>query len=292
MKIGALFPQLECGNDPSFVRDFAQTASEAGFSFVSAYEHVLGANPEKPEDWESPATFKSSFLEPFLLFSYMASAAPNLGFLTRVLVLPQRQTALVAKQAATLDIFCHGRLRLGVAIGWNPVEYTSLNQDYRTRARRIEEQVAVLRELWTNPLVEFHGLWDSIPDAGINPLPIQRPIPIWFGGHSENTLRRVARMGDGWLPNDLPFERTKSAIDRLRGYLRQVGRDPLTIGIEPRMQYGDANPDKWNRMLLDWQEVGATHLSLDTMGCNFKTPGAHLNALRKFSEAVGLNERS
>ncbi len=291
MKIGILFPQLESSNDPSFLRDFAQTASEAGFSFVSAYEHVLGANPKSPEDWEKPATYKSSFLEPFSLFSFMAGAAPDLGFLTRILILPQRQTVLVAKQAATLDILCHGNFRLGVGIGWNPSEYVSLNQDYPSRSQRLEEQVIVLRELWTQPLVDYQGRWHTIPDAGINPLPIQRPIPIWFGGHSEKTLRRVAAMGDGWLPNDLPFEETRRAIGHLQDYLQEAGRDPASIGIEPRLPYGSGDPDQLNQALLDWEKAGATHVSLDIMGGNLQTPEAHLAALRNFSNAVGLAQR-
>jgi probable F420-dependent oxidoreductase len=201
MHFGAIYPQTEYPPDPIAVRDFAQAVEELGYAYVVAYDHVLGANPDRPGGWKGPYTHESAFLEPFVLFSHMAACTSRLGFLTGILILPQRQTVLVAKQAATLDVLCEGRLRLGVGLGWNEVEYVALGQDFHRRGRRMDEQLEVLRRLWTEPLVTFEGREHRIPDAGLNPLPRQRPIPIWFGGHDDRALRRAARFGGGWIPS-------------------------------------------------------------------------------------------
>ena len=228
MKIGAVYPQTEYGNDPIAIRYYAQTVEGLGFSHVVAYDHVLGANPNRPGGWQGPYTFQSAFQEPFVLFSFMAAVTHGLEFTPGVIILPQRQTALVAKQAATLDVLSGGRLRLGVGLGWNQVEYISLGQDFHTRGRRIEEQVALLRQLWTQPLVEFSGTWHAVPDAGINPLPVQRPIPIWFGGHAEDALRRIARLADGWLSNSRTQGDARPYLDQLARFLAESGREPAT----------------------------------------------------------------
>ena len=288
MKIGVTFPQTEFGSDPIAIRDYAQTAEALGFTHVLAYDHVLGANPDRPGGWSGRYTYKDPFHEPLLLFAYMAAVTTKLEFITGILILPQRQTALVAKQAATLDILSGGRLRLGVGIGWNQVEYIALNQDFKTRGRRVEEQVQLLRQLWTQPLVEFSGQWHTIPDAGVNPLPMQRPIPVWFGGHADAVLRRVARMGDGWLPLYPTPGDARPAIEQLDRYLAEVGRTRADIGIEPRLGYGSGDPDGWTALIQGWQEIGATHLSVNTMGCGFVSSDSHLTALRTFAEAIDL----
>jgi probable F420-dependent oxidoreductase len=288
MRIGVTFPQTEFGNDPNAIRDYAQTAEDLGFTHILAYDHVLGANPDRPGGWRGPYTYQNPFHEPFLLFSYMAAVTREIEFITGILILPQRQTALVAKQAATLDVLSGGRFRLGVGIGWNQVEYIALNQDFSTRGRRVEEQVGLLRKLWTEPLVDFAGQWHTIPDAGINPLPVQRPIPIWFGGHADVVLRRVARTGDGWLPLSPTAADARPALDKLDRYLAEAGRSRADIGVEPRLQYGDGDPETWRVQIQGWQEAGATHLSLNTMGSGFTTPSDHLAALRTFAEAIGL----
>jgi probable F420-dependent oxidoreductase len=286
MKIGVVFPQIEFGADPGAIRAYAQTVEGLGYSHVLAYDHVLGANPDRPEGWQGPYTFRESFHEPFLLFSYMAALTTRLEFVSGVLILPQRETALVAKQAAQLDVLCHGRFRLGVGIGWNKVEYVALNQDFHTRGRRIEEQIEVLRRLWTEELVTFAGQWHTIPDAGINPLPVQRPIPIWFGGHADAVLRRIARLGDGWLPNYRTAESARPSLAKLAEYLGENGRSLSDLGIEARLSYGDGNPDEWRQIATSWQATGATHLSLNTMSLGFDTPQKHLNALQQFAEAM------
>ena len=239
MQIGAVFPQTEFGNDPLAIRDYAQTIEALGYRHVLAYDHVLGANPNRPGGWQGPYTYKTPFHEPFVLFSYMAAVTHKLGFVTGIIILPQRQTALVAKQASTLDILSGGRLRVGIGIGWNEVEYVALNEDFHNRGKRMEEQVDLLRKLWTQELVTYQGQWHQIPDAGINPLPVQQPIPLWFGGHAEAVIRRVAQSGDGWMPNYRTAAEAQAPLETLDRYLAAAGRKRSDLGIEPRLNYGD-----------------------------------------------------
>lgn len=284
MHIGLVYPQTEYLADPAAVRDYAQTAEALGFSHILAYDHVLGANPDRPGGWTGPYTYQTPFMEPFVLFSHMAAVTTRLGFATGILILPQRETALVAKQAATLDVLCGGRLRLGIGTGWNEVEYVALGQDFHTRGRRQEEQIEVLRALWTQELVTFKGRWHDIPDAGLNPLPVQRPIPLWFGGHADVVLRRLARLGDGWMPGFRTAAAAAETLATLDGYLAAAGRSRADIGLEPRLHWGDGDLDALGRTLAGWRAVGATHVSLNTMGAGFDTASGHLAAIRSFAD--------
>jgi len=286
MHIGLVYPQTEYPADPAAVRDYAQTAEALGYRHILAYDHVLGANPDRPGGWTGPYTYQTPFMEPFVLFSHMAAVTTRLGFATGILILPQRETALVAKQAATLDVLCGGRLRLGIGTGWNEVEYVALGQDFHTRGRRQEEQIEVLRALWTQELVTFKGRWHDIPDAGLNPLPVQRPIPLWLGGHADAVLRRLARLGDGWMPGFRTAEAAADALATLDGYLAEAGRSRADIGLEPRLHWGDGDLDALGRTLAGWRAAGATHVSLNTMGAGFKTAGEHLAAVRQFAEKL------
>jgi probable F420-dependent oxidoreductase len=288
MEIGLLYPQFEFGSDPAAIRDYAQTTEELGYSHISAYEHIIGVNPERPGGWDRPFTYETCFFEPITLFSFMAGVTQKIGYLTRVLILPQRQTALVAKQAACLDILCHGKLRLGVGLGWNEAEYIVQGEEFENRSKRMDEQIKLLRMLWASPLVNFESKWHKIPDVGINPLPLQKSIPIWIGGHSEAALRRTAVFGDGWLPNDLPLVETKVAIEKLRQYTLEAGRSLEDVGIDARMDYQNGSSCDWQKEIEDWRLAGATHISLDTMGCGFRSPKDHINALRKFSDETGI----
>jgi probable F420-dependent oxidoreductase len=288
MKIGLVFPQTEIGNDPAAIRDYAQTAEGLGFSHLLAYDHVLGANPDRPGGWTGPYTHLTPFHEVFVLFSYLAGLTQTLGLVTGILILPQRQTALVAKQAASLDLLSGGRLRLGVGLGWNQVEYAALNQDFHNRGKRIEEQVTLMRRLWTGPLVDFQGKWHTIPDAGLNPLPLQRPIPVWFGGGAEVVLRRIARLGDGWMPQYRTAASARPALEMLGRFIEQAGRTPDQVGLEPRINYDAGDPHAWETLLRDWQAAGATHLSFNTMGSGFKTPQEHIQAIQKFASIANL----
>lgn len=288
MQIGVVFPQTEFGNDPGAVRAYAQTAEALGYSHVLAYDHVLGANPDRPGGWQGPYTHRDPFHEPFLLFSFMAAVTTRLGFITGVIILPQRQTALVAKQAATLDVLSGGRFRLGIGIGWNAVEYTALGADFHTRGRRSEAQIVLLRRLWTESLVTVHDGWHTIPDAGLNPLPVQRPIPIWLGGHADAVLERVARLGDGWLPNYRTAAAAADALAKLDGFLAQQGRTRRDVGIEPRLHYKDGDADYQRAVMAAWRAAGADYFSLNTMGCGFTTPAQHMQALERFAAEVGV----
>ena len=286
MRFGVVFPQTEIGTDPAVIRDFAQTAEALGYHHILAYDHVIGANPASRQGWRPPYTHKDSFHEPFVLFSYLAGVTKTLEFTTGVIILPQRQTVLVAKQAAALDVLNGGRLRLGIGIGWNPVEYEALGEDFKNRGRRSEEQVEVLRKLWTQELVTYEGQWHRITDAGLNPLPIQRPIPIWFGGSDDRALRRLARLGDGWFPMLGPDDTCRAAIDKIGSYAREAGRDPKSIGIESRVTIGQKSPEEWKKEIEAWKNLGATHLAVNTMKAGLPTPTAHIEAIRRFKAVI------
>ena len=289
MKIGVVFPQTEFEPDPIAIRDYAQAVEGMGFTHMHAYDHVLGANPDRPGGLLGPYAYKDPFFEPFILFSYLAGLTRKIEFATGILILPQRQTALVAKQAATLDVLSNGQLRLGVGIGWNEVEYVALGENFHNRGKRMEEQVRLLRLLWTQPLVKFEGRWHNIPDAGINPLPIQRPIPIWFGGSDDRVLRRMAQLGDGWMPGTRPIEQMRLLLDKLAQYLAEAGRERASFGIDARLNLSQVGPGSWIPFLHTWKELNATHLSVNTMGCGYETATSHVEALRRFVETIGLS---
>lgn len=289
MQIGIVYPQTEYPTDAGAARAFAQQAEALGYSHILAYDHVLGADPDRPGGWKGPYTYRESFHEPFVLFAYLAGVVERIGFVTGVIVLPQRQTALVAKQAATLDVLCGGRLRVGVGVGWNEVEYQALGADFATRGRRSEEQATLLRELWTEPLVSFEGKWHTVDKAGINPLPLQRPIPLWFGGHADVVLERVARLGEGWLPNYATAAEAAPALDLLDAHLAEHGRTRRDIGIEPRLSYGAGDPAVWRARMGGWAQAGATHITLNTMRLGLQGADAHLAAMRRFAQEMGLD---
>jgi probable F420-dependent oxidoreductase len=287
MKFGIIFPQTEIGNDPVLIRDYAQTVEGLGFDHLLAYDHVLGANPVRPGGWKGPYTYETPFHEVITLLAFLAGVTEKIGLVTDILILPQRQTALVAKQAASLDVLSGGRLRLGVGLGWNEIEYISLNENFHNRGKRIEEQVELLRQLWTTPLVDFKGTWNTVPDAGVNPLPVQRPIPIWFGGgFADLALRRIARLADGWMTLSRSASEAKPDLEKLNRYLEQAGRSRSDIGLEPRISFENGDPKKWETAIHDWQVEGATHLSFNTMDSKFTTPQQHIQAVSAFAKVV------
>jgi probable F420-dependent oxidoreductase len=288
MKIGVLFPQTEIGQDQGAIRAFAEAAEELGYDHLVVYDHVLGADPAHRQNWSGPYTHESLFHEPFVLFGYLAAVTRNIGLTTGIMILPQRQTALVAKQAAEVDRLSDGRLRLGVGVGWNDVEYEALSENFHNRGVRIEEQVAVLRALWTKEVVSFHGKWHRIVEAGINPMPVQRPIPLWFGGgRTETVVRRIARLGDGWFPQIRPDDAGRNALEQFRRFAQEAGRDPATIGIETgvRVSNGEDSLEQALRDVQTWKEMDVTHLSVRTMGAGFSTVDEHINAIRRFKQA-------
>lgn len=292
MRFGLIYPQTELPPDPTIARDVAQAVEGLGYSFLATYEHVLGMNPNRPGGWKGPYDYQASFLEPMVFFGFLSALTSRLGFATGVLVLPQRQTALVAKQAATLDVLSGGRLRLGVGAGWNEPEFVGLGENFRNRGRRLEEQVEILRRLWTEPLVTVEGRWHRIEDAGLNPLPLQRPIPIWFGGRDQRMLRRAARMGDGWIPNYRSADEARPAVQAMRGYLEAEDRTLQHFGIDARVSYGEGDRKALAAEIEAWRGLGATDISLNTMRAGLTTPADHLQAIRNFAEVAGIAPES
>ena len=277
MRIGAVFPQTEIGSDPADVRRWATTVEDLGYDHILAYDHVLGAGTDTRPGWQG-YTSETLFHEIFVLFGYLAAVTRRVELVTGVLILPQRQTALVAKQAAEVDVLSGGRLRLGIGVGWNPVEYEALGLSFNDRGVRSEEQIALLRELWAAPLVTFEGRWEQVDNAGIKPRPAADRIPVWLGGGSDRTLRRVARIGDGWLPQ-MDAAAGAEPVERLRGYARDAGRDPATIGLEPRLNLTAVPPGERVDYVAGWQRLGATYLTIATMGAGLATADDHLGVL-------------
>ena len=286
MKIGVTLPQTEMTTDPIAIRDFAQAVEELGYDHIQSLDHVLGANAASRPGWQGPYDHNDLIHEPFVLFGYLAGVTHRVELVTAVIILPQRQTALVAKQAAEIDVLSGGRLRLGIGTGWNDVEYEALDENFHDRGRRSEEQVEVMRALWTQRLVTYAGRWHTITDAGIHPLPVQRPIPVWFGGGAEPVLRRIARIGDGWFPQFRPDESGRAILGRLNTYIREAGRDPADIGINGNVVTSGHSPDQWVDEALAWRDLGATHLSVSTRGARLSFPEDHIDAIKRFRETV------
>lgn len=286
MRIGVVFPQTEIGADAGAVRAYGQAAEALGYRHVMAYDHVVGADPEVHRGWRGPYDVSSTFHEPMVLFGYLA-ALTSLELVTAIIILPQRQTALVAKQAAEVDLLSEGRLRLGVGLGWNQVEYEALGQDFGTRGRRMEEQVGLLRRLWTEPSITFEGAFDKVTGAGLAPLPVQRPIPVWFGAQSPRAYRRAGRLADGWFPQVSPGPELEEAKAIVEGAAVEAGRDPGSLGMEGRVGW-TGSQEALAELAGRWREAGATHLAVNTMGAGLGSVDGHLAALESAAEALGL----
>jgi probable F420-dependent oxidoreductase len=263
------------------VRAYAEAVEELGFGHLLVYDHVLGADPAGHPGFSGPYTSASLFHEPFVLFGYLAAVAPRLELVTGVIILPQRQTALVAKQAAEVDVLSGGRLRLGLGIGWNDVEYEALGMNFHDRGRRFEEQITLLRELWQQPVVNFDGRYHRVSAAGINPLPPRRSIPIWIGGSAERALKRAARLADGYFPQRPLEGGWEPTIEKIHQWLAEAGRDRASFGIEARINVAQGTPDEWGTQAEGWRSLGATHLCLNTLGAALDGPYAHIQRLQE-----------
>jgi probable F420-dependent oxidoreductase len=285
-QIGAFFPTRDMPADRVAIRDWAQAAEAIGFDFVEVSDHVLGADRKALPNFEGPYDVDDSFHETFVTMAYMAAVTERVGLASGVLILPQRQTALVAKQAAQLDVVSGGRLRLGIGVGWNPVEYEALGQDWHVRGQRQTEQIELMNQLWTQRTVTFEGKFDRVHHAGVNPLPIQRPIPIWFGGGVDAVLRRAAKYGQGWIPLGRPDEQIEDQLARLHGYLENEGRDPDAFGIEAWVRSGIGGPDKWQAAAERWTALGATHVTFYTSGQGIGAVAQQIEAMKQFRDAV------
>ena len=286
MKLGVVFPQTEIGSDPDGVREYAQAAEEMGYNHIIAFDHVLGANAGSRPDWSGAYRHTDGFHEPFVLYGFLGAVTSAIELVTAVIILPQRQTALVAKQAAAVDVLSRGRLRLGIGVGWNAVEYEALGENFHDRGRRSEEQIDLMRKLWTNDLVTYEGRWHKITDAGLNPLPVQQPIPIWFGGAAPQTVRRVATTGDGWFPLFRPDDRGKELIASMREQAEAAGRDPASIGLESWVSIGNSSEDEQRELVESWRALGATHMSVNTMNAGIGSVDGHIEAIRRFREVA------
>ncbi|MCU1456144.1 MAG: class F420-dependent oxidoreductase [Actinomycetia bacterium] len=285
MRVGAVFPQNELGNDPDAVRRIGQAVEELGYDHLLAYDHVLGAVHEgRNPPLTGPYTEHDPFVDPFVLFSYLAGRTERLEFVTGILIAPQRPTVLIAKQAADLAVLSDNRFRLGVGIGWNYVEYEALGQDFHTRGARLEEQVGLIRRLWTEPVVQFDGKSERIDRAGILPRP-SRPIPIWFGAASERAFRRAARLGDG-LIFATPLQQSRKAWDRVQSMLEQEGRDPAAFGGEIGFPASEA-PHAIVDAVEQWTALGGTHISVRTLGAGFTSVDQHIDYFAAVAHALG-----
>ncbi len=303
MRIGAVFPQTEFGADRSAVRDYAQAAEELGYDHILAFDHVLGAGLKTRPDWANPYSENDTYHEIMVLFGFIVGCTEKIEVTSGVLIWPHRQTALVAKQAAAIDVLSGGnRLRLGVGLGWNDVEFEALNEDFSNRGQRVVEQIEVLRAMFKEQAITFKGKWHNINDAGIKPLPYERSIPIWMGAFSEVAIKRAAKLADGWFPIGSSIDGAgEAAMEMMRSAMEAEGRDPSTMGTEGFIMFGDGNmalgsqqgrvcsarnPDDWAREVEAWDKLGASHISVNTMngGCN--TERDHIKALETFMSAV------
>jgi probable F420-dependent oxidoreductase len=281
------FPQTELGGDPGAVRAYGERVEELGFSHILVYDHVVGADPAVHEGWNGPYDVHTTFHEPFVMFGYLAGVTRALELVTGVIILPQRQTTLVAKQAAEVDLLSDGRFRLGIGVGWNAVEYEALGEEFGNRGKRSAEQIGLLRRLWTEQSVTFAGDFHTVTGAGIAPLPVQRPIPVWIGAASPPGYKRAGRLADGWFPMMTPGPDLDEARTIVETAAADAGRDPATIGMEGRVDWrgdGDAVADQ----LTQWEKSGATHVSVNTMGAGLKTVDDHLAVLARVAESFQL----
>jgi probable F420-dependent oxidoreductase len=286
MQIGVVFPQTELGGDPGAVRAYGQAAEQLGFRHLLAYDHVLGADPAVHEGWTGAYDVDTTFHEPLVLFGFLA-AITSLELVTGVIILPQRQTALVAKQAAEVDLLTEGRFRLGLGVGWNAVEYEALGKEFGNRGRRYDEQIGLLRRLWTERSVTHKGEYETVTGAGIAPAPVQRPIPLWFGAESAPAYRRAGRLGDGWFPQVQPgpeLDQARAQVDRAA---TEAGRDPATLGMEGRIGW-TGDPDALGHAAEAWRAAGASHLTVSTMRAGLATVDDHLAAITRAAEALDV----
>ena len=283
MQISAWFPTRDIGTDPVRIRDWAQAAEELGYDHIEVPDHVFGATAR--DGWSPRYTEQDPFHETFVTLGFLAGVTTTIGLASGVLILPQRQTGVVAKQAAQVDILSGGRLRLGVGVGWNHVEYEALNEDWKSRGTRQREQVEVLKKLWCDDLVTYQGRFHQFTEVNITPRPVQRPIPVWFGGSSDAVVKRAAQIGDGWMPIMAPDHEAEAKLEQLRNHLSDCGRDTSAFGIEGWLRMDKADPDEWSVAAEGWRKLGADIVMLYPM---YRIPNLddQIETLRRFKEVV------
>jgi probable F420-dependent oxidoreductase len=283
MQLNAMFPTRDVGSDPAKIRDWAQAAEDLGYAYIEVPDHVFGATAR--DGWTPLYNEKDPFHETFVMLGFLAAVTTRIRLSSGVLIAPQRQTGVIAKQAAEVDLLSGGRLRLGIGVGWNHVEYEALGQDWKTRGARQAEQVEVLRRLWSEDLVTFNGRFHALQDVNIVPPPVQRPIPIWFGGVSDAVVIRAARLGDGWMPIIAPDEKAEQKLILLREEMKQHERDPARFGVEGWLRMNDADPQRWAAAADGWRKLGADMVMLYPM---YRMPKLddQIETLRRFKEVA------
>ena len=285
MEIGAVLPHNEIGTDPGAIKAYAQGVENLGCTHMLLYDHVLGADPDRPGGFQGPYDKDIQFHEPLTTFAFIAAVTEKIEMVTTILILPQRQTALVAKQAAEVALLSRNRLRLGVGTGWNKVEYDALGVPFTQRGKRQEEQVELLRLLWNEDSLDFSGDFHRVELASINPRP-DRPIPIWFGGGAPVVLERAARLGDGWMPLGGPNDASREMIDQLKQARLAAGRDWADFGIQAQAMFAGGNPDRWAAHAGRWRDLGATHLAVRSDSAGLRNVDEHLKAVEQYLAAV------
>ncbi len=283
MKIGVIYPQTELYGDPAAVHRIGLATEELGYDHLLTYDHVLGATHDREPKLSGPYTDKHPFHDPFVMFAYLAAITKRIELVTGILILPQRQTVLVARQAADLDLLSGERFRLGIGLGWNYVEYDALGQDFHVRGKRVAEQVDLLRRLWTEPLVNFVGTFDRVDRAALNPRP-RRSIPIWLSGFADIALRRAAALADGFIFADGAADAFEQVL-KLREYLKEAARPIKEFGLHCNMLRAK-NPADVVGTVSRWRDVGGTHASVSTMGLGFTTAEQHVDYMKRVSEAL------
>lgn len=285
MQLGAVLPHNEIGTDPGAMKAYAQGVEALGFSHLLLYDHVLGADPDRPGGFSGPYDKDVAFHEPFTTFAFIAAVTEHIEMVTNVLILPQRQTALVAKQAAEVALLSNNRLRLGIGTGWNEVEYESLNVPFAQRGKRQREQVELLRLLWQEDSLDFSGDYHRIPKASINPRP-EKPIPIWFGGAAPALIKRAAQLGDGWMPLGGPGDASREILATLKQTREAAGLSWESFGVQAQAMYAGGDAERWRKHADKWRDLGATHLAIRTDSAGLQTVEDHLQAMQTYQQAV------
>ena len=285
MEIGAVFPHNEIGTDPQAIKDYAQGVEELGVTHLLIYDHVLGADRDRPGGFEGPYDKDVAFHEPFTTFAFIAAVTKKLDMITTVMILPQRQTVLVAKQAAELAILSNNRFKLGIGVGWNAVEYTGLNENFKNRGKRQEEQVELMRLLWESEVLEYKGDYHHIDKASINPRP-SKSVPIWFGGGVPKLIERCADLGDGWIPLMGPNEAARKTLAAIKEKRKSKGLDWDNFGVQAQAQYAGGDAERWNKHAEKWRNLGASHLAIATHNAEPTNVDGHLGRIKEYLNAV------
>tara|TARA_Y100001934_G_C12331145_1_gene765144 strand:+ start:876 stop:1736 length:861 start_codon:yes stop_codon:yes gene_type:complete len=285
MEIGAVFPHNEIGTDPQAIKDYAQGVEELGVTHLLIYDHVLGADRDRPGGFEGPYDKDVAFHEPFTTFAFIAAVTKKLDMITTVMILPQRQTVLVAKQAAELAILSNNRFKLGIGVGWNTVEYTGLNENFKNRGKRQEEQVELMRLLWESEVLEYKGDYHHIDKASINPRP-SKSVPIWFGGGAPQLIERCADLGDGWIPLMGPNEAARKTLAAIKEKRKSKGLDWDNFGVQAQAQYAGGDAERWNKHAEKWRNLGASHLAIATHNAEPTNVEGHLGRIKEYLNAV------